>query len=95
MSTIQKQTEDLQEIINAGQRVREFMDDPAIREVLTATKEAAYEEFLTAATDDRRRDAQALRLALDKIANAILARVQRAELAKKELERIPQPKPKK
>lgn len=94
MSTIQKQSEDYQEVINAGQRVREFMDDPTIRSVLEETKEQAYQDFLSAATDDRRRDAQALRHALDRIADAIVKRVQRADLAKKELERL-QPKPKK
>jgi CHASE3 domain sensor protein len=86
--SITKEQEDLTGVVAAGRRVREFMDDPTIREVLQDATDTAYAQFQAAETDAELRAAQALRKALDLIASNIAVRVSRGEAARVELERI-------
>lgn len=85
--TVTKELIDLRKVVKDGKRVREFMDDETIREVLKETADKAYDSFLNAETDDQLRTAQAVRKALDALAETIAVRVQRGEAAKAELER--------
>lgn len=54
------------DVQRVGRRLNEFLGDPDVQKVLAAYKEGAYKAFLTAKTDEERRNAQAEAMVLDK-----------------------------
>ena len=72
------------DVQQAGYRLKAFLDDPAVKEVLAAYKDGAYRAFLSAKTDDERRNAHAEAVALDKLVGVLEGIVEEGALKDQE-----------
>ncbi|HZR02343.1 MAG TPA: hypothetical protein VFA81_04120 [Burkholderiales bacterium] len=82
----QQQGTSLQDEIDAGQRVKNFLADPAVEAALKAASERAYADFRGADTNEKRTAAWALSKAVDQLRTQLQGTIDTGVKAEHQLE---------